>query len=134
MTSKHKQKDVDSYVSIHTPTQGVTARFVLLNTSSAGFNPHTHAGCDSARNDDSVAIARFNPHTHAGCDQGTVPFDREIKVSIHTPTQGVTRFVNCSSDVDIVSIHTPTQGVTLFPCSIGILQASFNPHTHAGCD
>ena len=29
----------------------------------------------------------FNPHTHVGCD---------------------TRFVNSSSDVDIVSIHTPT--------------------------
>ena len=35
----------------------------------------------------------FNPHTHAGCDQGTVPFDREIKVSIHTPTQGVTLYL-----------------------------------------
>ena len=56
----------------------------------------------------------FNPHTHAGCDQGTVPFDREIKVSIHTPTQGVTHFhlVLCTNSD--VSIHTPTQGVTLY--------------------
>ena len=54
----------------------------------------------------------FNPHTHAGCDQGTVPFDREIKVSIHTPTQGVTTSRNRVSPA----------------------LESFNPHTHAGCD
>ena len=35
-----------------------------------------------------------------------------IKVSIHTPTQGVT-FASVLVDTDIeVSIHTPTQGVT----------------------
>ena len=34
------------YVSIHTPTQGVTY-FFNLNLTACSFNPHTHAGCDT---------------------------------------------------------------------------------------
>ena len=34
-------------------------------------------------------------------------------VSIHTPTQGVTKKANKGIQPSIVSIHTPTQGVTL---------------------
>ena len=49
VTSKQKQKDVDSYVSIHTPTQGVTFPFVII-LELERFNPHTHAGCDSISN------------------------------------------------------------------------------------
>ena len=33
-------------------------------------------------------------------------------VSIHTPTQGVTKLSDVPSDALLVSIHTPTQGVT----------------------
>ena len=32
----------------------------------------------------------FNPHTHAGCDPVNTAAYTRIKVSIHTPTQGVT--------------------------------------------
>ena len=56
------------YVSIHTPTQGVTALGYILNAIGLCFNPHTHAGCDPVN---------------------TAAYTR-IKVSIHTPTQGVT--------------------------------------------
>ena len=54
-------------------------------------------------------------------------------VSIHTPTQGVTDETSETDGEDKVSIHTPTQGVTNAPITYTIL-ASFNPHTHAGCD
>ena len=37
------------------------------------------------------------------------------KVSIHTPTQGVTNVDYWSGSGNIVSIHTPTQGVTVDP-------------------
>ena len=33
-------------VSIHTPTQGVTTKDACISLSQ-GFNPHTHAGCDT---------------------------------------------------------------------------------------
>ena len=32
----------------------------------------------------------FNPHTHAGCDTRTLDKIQHVQVSIHTPTQGVT--------------------------------------------
>ena len=58
-----------------------------------------------------------------------------MKVSIHTPTQGVTLFFLPQGNVKLVSIHTPTQGVTLDKYSVrSYLCAGFNPHTHAGCD
>ena len=62
-----------------------------------------------------------------------MPFDREIKVSIHTPTQGVTGNIVNGNGIVIVSIHTPTQGVTHLKYAYGLM-LSFNPHTHAGCD
>ena len=56
----------------------------------------------------------FNPHTHAGCDAvAAAPPEAGERVSIHTPTQGVT-LVNLQTQGALtVSIHTPTQGVTL---------------------
>ena len=36
----------------------------------------------------------------------------DYEVSIHTPTQGVTRPVRGIRKGELVSIHTPTQGVT----------------------
>ncbi len=75
----------------------------------------------------------FNPHTHAGCDilidMGAI----EKKVSIHTPTQGVTDAIIAYGDKLKVSIHTPTQGVTRYIPFPGN-HPGFNPHTHAGCD
>ena len=55
----------------------------------------------------------FNPHTHAGCDKdSTYNFEQAFDVSIHTPTQGVTKLDISNVPTENVSIHTPTQGVT----------------------
>ena len=56
------------------------------------------------------------------------------RVSIHTPTQGVTVFGRWLSERLGVSIHTPTQGVTLRGMALQTILNRFNPHTHAGCD
>ena len=42
---------------------------ILLYLTMDGFNPHTHAGCDSGLQIFLNLFRRFNPHTHAGCDQ-----------------------------------------------------------------
>ena len=142
------------YVSIHTPTQGVTA-LDAAKLAKTRFNPHTHAGCDFRPLCPFNPCHCFNPHTHAGCDAlDPVPLDGNL-VSIHTPTQGVTcskkgsspkecfnphthagcdlRESECRGEL-FVSIHTPTQGVTP-PCiQLSKTEESFNPHTHAGCD
>ena len=76
----------------------------------------------------------FNPHTHAGCDKdSTYNFEQAFDVSIHTPTQGVTKLDISNVPTENVSIHTPTQGVTTHN-SHSTVESSFNPHTHAGCD
>ena len=78
----------------------------------------------------------FNPHTHAGCDKdSTYNFEQAFDVSIHTPTQGVTKLDISNVPTENVSIHTPTQGVTDYNEIIAALDSlGFNPHTHAGCD
>ena len=98
-------------VSIHTPTQGVTAATIFCSEFNKFQSTHPrrvwliyhflHFRTEC-----------FNPHTHAGCDDVTVYFSVSAKVSIHTPTQGVT-----------VATHT-----------IYYRSICFNPHTHAGCD
>ena len=59
-----------------------------------------------------ILIASFNPHTHAGCDSAWLARKDVGNVSIHTPTQGVTSDLSALSIRATVSIHTPTQGVT----------------------
>ena len=98
------------------------------------FNPHTHAGCDWNSGWLWSALLCFNPHTHAGCD-AVGYFDLiSSKVSIHTPTQGVTILSEQEQWILFVSIHTPTQGVTGGYIDVTRAQDGFNPHTHAGCD
>ena len=97
------------------------------------FNPHTHAGCDNPLPRLTRVHNRFNPHTHAGCDSRSIIKITESKVSIHTPTQGVTMENQMLIQLFSVSIHTPTQGVT-GRAARAASQEGFNPHTHAGCD
>ena len=98
----------------------------------------------------------FNPHTHEGCDGQELIKSSSVKVSIHTPTKGVTEMVVINDNgkaVSIhtptkgvtwctrkryyhihVSIHTPTKGVTIVYFDKCIKKLCFNPHTHEGCD
>ena len=97
------------------------------------FNPHTHAGCDlgliGLDGDGSVSI-----HTPTqGVTKPLLPFLCPCKVSIHTPTQGVTLYNLIERTIITVSIHTPTQGVT-YNRQNKLNRQGFNPHTHAGCD
>ena len=79
-----------TFVSIHTPTQGVT----LLSFSGLLFplfqSTHPRRVWLGIR-------IRFRPF---------------LQVSIHTPTQGVTVAIASPPNLNVVSIHTPTQGVT----------------------
>ena len=78
------------------------------------FNPHPHAGSDIMPSLLNKVICEISIHTPT---QG-VTKDRYITknnriISIHTPTQGVTREVEEVGENKEISIHTPTQGVTL---------------------
>ena len=55
----------------------------------------------------------FNPHTYMRCDDIIESIRINLKVSIHTPTWGVTLHLLHTSVMSHVSIHTPTWGVTI---------------------
>ena len=68
--------------------------------------------CDSASPSYQCNEPCFNPHTYMRCDVYTRTVSRKLKVSIHTPTWGVTVNVSHCINNCAVSIHTPTWGVT----------------------
>ena len=97
----------------------------------------------------------FNPHTHAGCDTRTLDKIQHVQVSIHTPTQGVTILILSICLIFVFQSTHPrrvwqdarwcythflefqsTHPRRVWPYKI--IQRckwnSFNPHTHAGCD
>ena len=58
-------------------------------------------------------MQNFNPHSHEGSDfQNGTRLVHRLKISIHTPTKGVTSTIWTSRSFFRISIHTPTKGVT----------------------
>ena len=98
------------------------------------FNPHTHEGCDPSGKSwlDAYRVSIHTPTK--GVTNFCVAFCYRFTVSIHTPTKGVTYgYLTLTVFVD-VSIHTPTKGVTKVSKSFQLTDFGFNPHTHEGCD
>ena len=63
-----KPSVASGYVSIHTPTWGVTPLMLELHLTVGGFNPHTYMRCDLVTWNNHIAINGFNPHTYMRCD------------------------------------------------------------------
>ena len=146
----------EDMISIHTPTQGVTVYDFWQLLQYDNFNPHSHAGSDLSWQGITDLIGNFNPHSHAGSDLKWKTIRPEYAISIHTPTQGVTRFKftptgggwfqstlprrewqyerETTGDNTSISIHTPTQGVTASWILAICWRIDFNPHSHAGSD
>ena len=57
-----------------------------------------------------------------------------MKISIHTPTKGVTGGSQAQGEQSKISIHTPTKGVTKTNRKRPIANGNFNPHSHEGSD
>ena len=100
------------FVSIHTPTKGVTC-YMDLHAEYTSVSIHTPT-------------------------KGVTRRPRNYRVwgfvSIHTPTKGVTTHFCIVVYFLLVSIHTPTKGVTSLTTLGSIIIVCFNPHTHEGCD
>ncbi len=98
------------------------------------FNPHSHAGSDE-RDDVNIYTPRISIHTPTqGVTVGYYERQKVYAISIHTPTQGVTISIRPPFNDSCISIHTPTQGVTEIYLCVGNRTADFNPHSHAGSD
>ena len=99
----------------------------------SSLNPHTHAGCDFLHGGNLASRRSFNPHTHAGCDNRYKCNYTRRRVSIHTPTQGVTLSSHRVDDhYQFQSTHPRRVWHSLN--AKWEKGGSFNPHTHAGCD
>ena len=88
---------------------------LLLNNwgYEKGFNPHTYMRCDClTASMQRTRNSSFNPHTYMRCDAKFMREIDNIRVSIHTPTWGVTESRVSEWRYKRVSIHTPTWGVT----------------------
>ena len=122
-----------NWVSIHTPTQGVTSRHnPRRDLHQVSIHTPTQGVTISAYSPISI-IFRFNPHTHAGCDiRHPIKAVMQI-VSIHTPTQGVTNVWDNMVVTDGFQSTHPRR-VWLHMLHHSYPYNCFNPHTHAGCD
>ena len=69
---------------------GCDSFYLLMAFRNANFNPRTHAGCDLVRINITKIINSFNPRTHAGCDAISAGVTAKFWVSIHAPTRGAT--------------------------------------------
>ena len=101
---------------------------------SACFNPHTYMRCDWVMDVHRHTDKCFNPHTYMRCDGRHRPWFEQWKVSIHTPTWGVTLTSVINRTTLSVSIHTPTWGVTIIRKADIENSQGFNPHTYMRCD
>ena len=123
---------IDTSFNPHTHA-GCDCHYRLLYTDKICFNPHTHAGCDYTLDIKQCLWFGFNPHTHAGCDEEVKNAKKVDRVSIHTPTQGVT-IPPSPYCREILFQSTHPRRVWLLPVIAVTLIKGFNPHTHAGCD
>ena len=99
-------------VSIHTPTWGVTISSWTISVGKEFQSTHLHEVWRQRSLHIPPTIS-FNPHTYMRCDKHYANLPTYNKVSIHTPTWGVTKRRKSRQRDNHVSIHTPTWGVTL---------------------
>ena len=123
------------FISIHTPTRGVTGRINLINPIFTDFNPHSHKGSDAVLDNLRrlwfisihtptrgvttgtrlwlITLYHFNPHSHKGSDHGFVICNyfaiNYFNPHSHKGSDNGEEIALISYDI---SIHTPTRGVT----------------------
>ena len=90
----------------------MTGGLLGINDTWISFNPHTHAGCDQSTPYSLSHYSEFQSTHPRRVWLSNITNISNMEVSIHTPTQGVTRVDDRTSMLLSVSIHTPTQGVT----------------------
>ena len=141
-------------VSIHTPTQGVTKLRLLCFGSSWFQSTHprrvwpscwllciilikfqsTHPRRVWLRSPDRISSPSKFQSTHPRRVWRTATWYLLFsRVSIHTPTQGVTSTSLLASSISSFQSTHPRRVWQLF-FSVFLSHSCFNPHTHAGCD
>ena len=102
--------------------------------ASWSFNPHTYMRCDLFAWIWGMVETSFNPHTYMRCDNRGKTVCWYDRVSIHTPTWGVTAN---SMNYKINQMFQSTHLHEVWPIWITEVSndfQSFNPHTYMRCD
>ena len=123
-----------AYVSIHTPTKGVTAkRKVMTETLNVSIHTPTKGVTRFCKFYFSF-IWCFNPHTHEGCDclRLTPVILLFLFQSTHPRRVWRINFDSIQNNVWFQSTHP--RRVWRFSKSHNHPKIRFNPHTHEGCD
>ena len=98
------------------------------------FNPHSHTGSDCQGLRKCLGL-RISIHTPTrGVTTCNICNSGRRKISIHTPTRGVTIAIPLPFNSYLISIHTPTRGVTFLSKIFVFPFNYFNPHSHTGSD
>ena len=82
---------------------------------------------------DTTEFTDFNPHSHAGSDWCLILTPQNLRISIHTPTQGVTHTYVWVFKIQNFNPHSHAgsdQTKNIYRES----NKNFNPHSHAGSD
>ena len=120
-------------VSIHTPTQGVTKLRLLCFGSSWFQSTHPRRVWPSCWLLCIILIKFQSTHPRRVWLRSPDRISSPSKFQSTHPRR-VWRTATWYLLFSRVSIHTPTQGVTGGLLGINDTWISFNPHTHAGCD
>ena len=146
------------YVSIHTPTWGVTVWFQVYVMDTRRFNPHTYMRCDQKRpikgwwpmyvsihtptwgvtillEGKKLNNSRFNPHTYMRCDIkiGNMPCIAFLFQSTHLHEVWHRTWPYKSCMVFRFNPHTYMRCDPICLYSLTTMYC-FNPHTYMRCD
>ena len=124
------------FVSIHTPTKGVTLNAKPGSEPEASFNPHTHEGCDVLPVSISNSRQEFQS-THprrVWLDKIEDSFTDTQFQSTHPRRVWPLIVVGLLVSSEFQSTHPRRVWHILLCVYMQFVQLSFNPHTHEGCD
>ena len=104
-------------ISIHAPTKGATAFNSTKFTDAGNFNPRSHEGSDIIKQQPLLRISEF---------QSTLPRRerheevmtrvKRIRISIHAPTKGATRYYFVNDITEIFQSTLPRRERQLRHC------------------
>ena len=107
-----------------------------LRIGLKSFNPRSHEGSDSARQDGAgkIIIVSIHAPTKGATRTGlsTIQIHRLFQSTL--PRRERHRLPQCSRSPIRVSIHAPTKGATAQGTSQMTAGAGFNPRSHEGSD
>ena len=98
------------------------------------FNPRSREGSDIKNVKEVVIKNNFNPRSREGSDVLDDDISGTLRISIHAPAKGATRFKKAAGLINKISIHAPAKGATTSIDNYMDTIKDFNPRSREGSD